>query len=119
MRRSSCRFWACCCIVVSIVANRFKRWRQGYALRIDKLAQLSQAGEGKPRRGHHGRRRRVGLGHPCRQQEPAAAWQLDDEVGVTGVKETPQDREAFAGMRVMRIPDNDFKRLLLGSMLRV
>ncbi|WP_292607948.1 hypothetical protein [Mesorhizobium sp.] len=40
-------------------------------------------------------------------------------MGVTGVKETPQDREAFAGMRVMRIPDNDFKRLLLGSMLRV
>ncbi|MER9560269.1 hypothetical protein [Mesorhizobium sp. M0323] len=37
----------------------------------------------------------------------AAAWQLDEEVGVTGVKETPQDREAFAGMRVMRIPDND------------
>ncbi|MER8970818.1 hypothetical protein NKI25_35625 [Mesorhizobium sp. M0808] len=119
MRRSSCRFWACCCIVVSIVANRFKRWRQGYALCVDELAQLSQAGEGKPRRGHHGRRRRVGLGHPCRQQEPAAAWQLDDEVGVTGVKETPQDREAFAGMSVMRIPDNDFKRLLLGSMLRV
>jgi hypothetical protein len=92
----------------------------GYALRLDELAQLSQAGEGKSRRGHHGRRRRVGLGHPFRQQEPAAAaWQLDAEVGVTGVKEAPHDREAFAGMRVMRIPDNDFKRLLLGSMLRV
>ncbi|EHH02138.1 hypothetical protein MEA186_35929 [Mesorhizobium amorphae CCNWGS0123] len=29
------------------------------------------------------------------------------------------DREALAGMRVMRILDNDFKRLLLGSMSRV
>jgi len=37
-------------------------------------------------------------------------------VRISGVKETPNDREAFAGMRVMRIPDDDFKWLLLGSM---
>jgi hypothetical protein len=37
-------------------------------------------------------------------------------VRVTGVKETPNDREAFTGMRVMWILDDDFKQLLLGSM---
>jgi len=45
-----------------------------------------------------------------------AIRQFDDKVRVAGVKETPNDRQAFAGMRVMRIPDDDFKRLLLGSM---
>jgi len=35
---------------------------------------------------------------------------------IAGVNETPNDREAFAGMRVMRIPEDDLKRLLLGSM---
>ncbi|ANT54505.1 hypothetical protein A6B35_31225 (plasmid) [Mesorhizobium amorphae CCNWGS0123] len=39
--------------------------------------------------------------------------------GVAGVKKMTHDREALAGMRVMRILDNDFKRLLLGSMSRV
>jgi hypothetical protein len=37
-------------------------------------------------------------------------------VRVPGIKETPNDCEAFAGMRVMLILDDDFKRLLLGSM---
>jgi hypothetical protein len=37
-------------------------------------------------------------------------------VRITGVKERSNDREAFAGMRVVRILDDDFKRLLLGSM---
>jgi len=32
------------------------------------------------------------------------------------VKETPNDCEAYAGLRVMRIVDNDLIRLLLGSM---
>ena len=45
-----------------------------------------------------------------------AIRQFDDKVRIVGVKETPNDRQAFAGMRVMRIPDDDFKRLLLGSM---
>jgi len=44
-----------------------------------------------------------------------AIRQFDDKVRVAGLKETPNDRQAFAGMRVMRIPDDDFKRLLLGS----
>jgi len=35
---------------------------------------------------------------------------------IAGVKQTPDHREAFAGMRVMRIPEDDLKRLLLGSM---
>ena len=35
---------------------------------------------------------------------------------IAGVKERPNDREAFAGMRMVRIVNNDFKRLLLGSM---
>jgi hypothetical protein len=33
-----------------------------------------------------------------------------------GVNEMTHNREAFASMRVMRVVDNDFKRLLLGSM---
>jgi hypothetical protein len=37
-------------------------------------------------------------------------------VRIAGVNETPNDREAFAGMRVMRILEDDLKRLLLGSM---
>jgi len=37
-------------------------------------------------------------------------------VRITGVKERPNDREAFAGMRMMWILDDDFNRLLLGSM---
>jgi hypothetical protein len=40
-------------------------------------------------------------------------------VRVAGVKEMTHDREASAGMRVVWILDNDFKRLLLGSMSRV
>jgi len=37
-------------------------------------------------------------------------------VRIAGVGETPNDREAFAGMRMVRIPEDDLKRLLLGSM---
>ena len=40
--------------------------------------------------------------------------QFDHKVRVTSVKETPNDCEAFAGMRVW-IPDDDFKPLLLGQ----
>jgi hypothetical protein len=103
-------------IIASTAANRFIRWRRGYVLQVDQPAQLPQARKGEPRHGHHRRRRRVGLGHPCRQQQPVAIRQLDDKVRGAGVKETPNDREAFAGVRVMRIPNDDFKRLLLGSM---
>jgi hypothetical protein len=35
-----------------------------------------------------------------------------------GIKQTSHDSQAFAGMRVMRIPNNDFKWLFLGSMSR-
>jgi hypothetical protein len=35
---------------------------------------------------------------------------------IAGVSKTPNDREPFAGIRVMRIPEDDLKRLLLGSM---
>lgn len=38
---------------------------------------------------------------------------------VASVKETPNDCEACPGLWVMRILDNDLKRLLLGSMLCV
>jgi hypothetical protein len=37
-------------------------------------------------------------------------------VRIAGVSEPPNRHETFAGMRVMRIPDDDLKRLLLGSM---
>jgi hypothetical protein len=37
-------------------------------------------------------------------------------VRITGVKERPNDREVFAGMRMVRILDDHFNRLLLGSM---
>jgi hypothetical protein len=37
-------------------------------------------------------------------------------VRIASVNETPDDRQTFAGMRVMRIPEDDLKRLLLGSM---
>jgi len=37
-------------------------------------------------------------------------------VRIAAVLETPNDRQAFAGVRVMRIPEDDLKRLLLGSM---
>jgi hypothetical protein len=46
----------------------------------------------------------------------AASWQFDHKMRLTGVKERPNDCEAFAGMRMVRILDDDFKRLLLGSM---
>jgi hypothetical protein len=58
----------------------------------------------------------VRLGHPRRQQQPDAIRQLDDKVRIASISETPDDREAFAGMRVVRIPEDDLKRLLLGSM---
>jgi hypothetical protein len=58
----------------------------------------------------------VGLGHPRRQQQPDAIRQLNHKVRIASVSETPNDREAFAGMRVVRIPEDDLKRLLLGSM---
>jgi hypothetical protein len=85
-------------------------------VQVDEPAQVPQASKGKPRRGHHGRHRRVGLGHPRRQQQPVATWQFDDKVRGAGVREMTHNHEAFAGMRVMRILDNDFKRLLLGGM---
>ena len=58
----------------------------------------------------------VGLSHPRRQKHHDAIRQLDDKVRIAGVGETPNDREAFASVRVMRIPEDDLKRLLLGSM---
>jgi hypothetical protein len=88
-------------------------------VQVDEPAQVPQASKGKPRRTHHGRHRRVGLGHPRRQQQPVATWQFDDEVRGACVKEMTQNLEAFAGMWVMRILDNDLKRLLLGGMSRV
>lgn len=88
-------------------------------MQVDEPAQVPQASKGKPRRSHHGRHRRVGLGHPRRQQQPVATWQFDDEVRGACVKEMTHNLEAFAGMWVMRILDNDLKRLLLGGMSRV
>jgi len=46
----------------------------------------------------------------------SGCWQFDHKVCITGVNERPNDREAFARMRMVRILDDDFKRLLLGSM---
>jgi len=37
-------------------------------------------------------------------------------VRIAGVDETPNNRQPFAGMRMMRILEDDLKRLLLGSM---
>ena len=84
-------------------------------MQIDEPAQLPQASKGKLRRGHHRRCRRARFGHPRRQQEPAAIGQLDDKVRNAGVNEMTHNHEALAGTRVMRILDDDFKRLLLGS----
>ena len=42
--------------------------------------------------------------------------QFDDKMSVPMVEETSDDCEACAGLRVMRIVDNDLIRLLLGSM---
>ena len=49
-----------------------------------------------------------------RQHQPDAIRQLDDKVRIAGVGETPNDREAFAGMRMVRNCVDDLKRLLLG-----
>jgi len=85
-------------------------------VQVDKPTQLAQAGKREPRRRRHGQCGRVDLGHPSRQQQLAALGQFDDKMCVPMVKETPNDCEAYAGLRVMRIVDNDLIRLLLGSM---
>jgi hypothetical protein len=83
---------------------------------IHQPAQLPQTGKRKPRRSHHGQCGCVGLGHPRWQEQPDAIRQLDHKVRIAGVSETPNNREPFASMRVVRIPEDDLKRLLLGSM---
>ena len=85
-------------------------------MQVDEPTQLPQTSKAQSRRRPHGRRRRVDLGHPSRQQQLAAIRQFDDKMSVAGVKQTPNDCEACAGSRVMRIVDNDLERLLLGSM---
>jgi hypothetical protein len=37
-------------------------------------------------------------------------------VGAIRIAESPQNHDALAGARVMRISDDNFKQLLLGSM---
>jgi hypothetical protein len=56
------------------------------------------------------------LGHPRWQQKPAATRLLNHEVGAIRIAESPQNHDALAGARVMRISDDNFKQLLLGSM---
>jgi len=80
------------------------------------VAQLSEAVEGEPRDGYQGQRRRVMLGHPRGQQKPAATRLLNHKVGAIRIAESPQNHDALAGARVMRISDDNFKQLLLGSM---
>jgi hypothetical protein len=40
----------------------------------------------------------------------------DHEVKATSVNESPQGEDAFSCARVMRIMDDNFKRMFLGSM---
>ena len=85
-------------------------------LHVNQPPQRPHARKREPRRSQLGQRRRIGLGHPRRQQQPDAVWQFDHKVRVAAVQETPNDCQAFAGMRVVRIPEDDLKGLLLGSM---
>ena len=88
-RRSSCRHRACCSIIASARPSRFRRWRRGYALRIDEAAKLAQCVERKPRDFDHRYCRRGGLGHPRGQQHATAVWLFNHEVDASPVKDAP------------------------------
>jgi hypothetical protein len=58
----------------------------------------------------------VGLSHPRRQQNAASVRLFDDKVGVVRMDDAAERKDALAATRMMRISDNNFERLFLGSM---
>ena len=59
---------------------------------------------------------RPGFRHPGRQKRPSAVGLFDDKVAAATILQTAYDSHAFTGTWVMRVSDQDVKRLFLGSM---
>jgi hypothetical protein len=60
--------------------------------------------------------RRPGLGHPSRQQRTHAVGLLDNKVDAAAIVQLTYDGNALTGTRMLRVLDQNFKGLFLGSM---
>lgn len=83
---------------------------------MDEAAKLAQRVQREPRDCDHWQGRCGALRHPRRQQNAAAVWLLDHKVKATPVNQSPESDDAFAGAGMMRIMDDNFKRMFLGIM---
>src|ERR1700674_3852729 len=83
---------------------------------MDEAAKLAQRVQREPRDCDHWQGRCGALRHPRRQQNAAAVWLLDHKVKATPVNQSPESHDAFAGAGMMRIMDDNFKRMFLGIM---
>src|SRR6266478_8370670 len=85
---------------------------------IDEAAKLAQRVQREPRGCDHWQGRCGVLRHPRRQQNAAAIRLLDHKVKATPVNESLESEDAFSSAGMMRIMDDNFKRMFLRTMSR-
>jgi hypothetical protein len=83
---------------------------------IDEAVKRTQRSQREPRDCDHWQDRREALCHPRREQDAAAIGFLDHKMKATPVNESSQGEDALPSAGMMRIMDDNFKRMFLCTM---